>query len=118
MAGAPAGQGAQPPMMANIVLLAAFFAIFYFLLIRPQQKRAKEHKLMLSNLKRGDEVVTAGGVHGRIVETADDHLVVDLGETKVKLSRSAVSALVGTSRAVVEKKSKKEGKESGSSEDK
>lgn len=111
MGGAPPGgaDGAAGGLGAFVPLIL-MFAVFYFLLIRPQQKRAKEHKNMLAAIKRGDEVVTAGGLYGRVLETADDHLIVDLGDTKVKVSRAAISAVVGSSK-IVEKKSRKgEGK--------
>lgn len=107
--GAPAGgAGGEPNAFASFIPIILMFAVFYFLLIRPQQKRAKEHKNMLAALKRGDEVVTAGGLFGRITETAEDYLMLDLGGgTMVKITRSAVSAVSGASRPVVEKKSKK-----------
>lgn len=94
-----AGAGGSEAGMMNMAAIGLMFAVFYFLLIRPQQKRAKEHQNMLGNVKRGDEVVTAGGLHGRVLETAEQYLIVDLGETKVKLSRSAVSAVLGQPKA-------------------
>ncbi len=74
----PGGAGAAGGASAfmNIVPLVAMFAIFYFLLIRPQQKKAKEHKVLLESLKKGDRVVTAGGMHGKV--TALDDKVVTL----------------------------------------
>lgn len=105
--GAPAGgAGGEAAGFTSFIPLILMFAVFYFLLIRPQQKRTKEHKAMLGALKRGDEVVTAGGIYGRIVEAGEDYLIVDLGDTKVKVTRSAVSAVIGSSK-IVEKKSKK-----------
>lgn len=92
-------QGGNPIM--SFVPLILMFAIFYFMLIRPQQKKAKEHREMLGNLKKGDRVITGGGLHGRIVEVSDDVLSVDLGQTVVKVSRGFVSA-------VVDQKAKKE----------
>ncbi|OEH84559.1 preprotein translocase subunit YajC [Desulfuribacillus stibiiarsenatis] len=71
--------------------LIIMFAIFYFLLIRPQQKRQKERNVMLDNLKKGDKVVTLGGLHGVIAELNDDSMVVKAGETKLTFERSAVS---------------------------
>ena len=107
--GAPAGgAGGEAAGFASFIPLILMFAVFYFLLIRPQQKRAKEHKSMLSALKRGDEVVTAGGIYGRIEEAGEDYLILDLGDTKVKVTRSAVSSVIGSSK-IVEKKSKKGG---------
>ena len=58
--------------MEGIIMLVIMFAIFYLLLIRPQQKRAKQHKELVENLKSGDQVVTAGGIHGKIVAVQDD----------------------------------------------
>ena len=108
-AGAPAGGDAA--VWGNFIPIIAMLAIFYFLLIRPQQKRAKEHKAMISALKRGDEVVTAGGVYGRVTETGDDYVMLDLGSTEVKVSRSSVSA-VRNQKAPIEKKGKKDDKDS------
>lgn len=74
--------------------LVAMFVIFYFLLIRPQQKRAKEHKAMLEALKRGDEVVTQGGIHGRVTGITDDVVNVEIApEVKIRVQRSAISAV-------------------------
>ena len=104
--GQPAGPGG---VLANIAPFVLMFAVFYFLLIRPQQKRAKEHRAMLSALKRGDKVVTSGGLHGTIVEAQDDVVVVDLGQTKVTVGRSFVAGVVGAKPQV--EKSKKGDKE-------
>jgi preprotein translocase subunit YajC len=76
--GSPAGgqaAGGQSAMM-NLVPLILMFGIFYFLLIRPQQKKAKEHRALLDALKKGDNVVTAGGIYGKV--TAVDESVVSL----------------------------------------
>jgi preprotein translocase subunit YajC len=124
--GSPAGGagGGDASAFASFIPLVLMFAVFYFLLIRPQQKRTKEHKAMLSALKRGDEVVTAGGLFGRITETAEDHVLVDLGNSVVvKVARSSISAVAGRTSPAVEKKTKKgeakdarEGKERKSSD--
>lgn len=89
-AGADAG---AMGMLAQFAPLVIMFAIFYFLLIRPQQKRAKEHKAMLDGLKKGDQVVTTGGLIGRILEIEGDVLTIDLGETKVKVGRGYVTGM-------------------------
>lgn len=107
MSGTGAVGGDAAGGLGAFVPLILMFAVFYFLLIRPQQKRAKEHKAMLSALKPGDEVVTVGGLYGRIVKAAEDHLMVDLGNTTVKLSRSAVSAVASIASGT-EKKNKKD----------
>jgi len=70
-----AAAGGQSPI-ASLIPLVLMFGIFYFLLIRPQQKKAKEHRAMMEALKKGDQVVTAGGIHGKI--TAVEESVVSL----------------------------------------
>ncbi len=74
--------------------LILIFVIFYFLLIRPQQKRQKKHQEMLAALKAGDEIITSGGIHGRIDKVLDDQtfLVEIANGVKITLSRSAVAA--------------------------
>ncbi|MEG1610005.1 MAG: preprotein translocase subunit YajC [Bilophila sp.] len=80
--------------LMQFVPLLAMLAIFYFLLIRPQQKRAKLHKAMLEALKKGDQVLTTGGLVGRIVDIDGEILSLDLGNTTVSLGRSYVVSLV------------------------
>ncbi len=71
------------------------FVIFYFLLIRPQQKRQKEHQKMLESLRKGDRVLTSGGIYGTVVGVKDDVVVVKIAENvKVELAKSAVSHIV------------------------
>ena len=85
------GQG-----IAQFIPLMLIFVIFYFFLIRPQQKRVKEHKSMVESLKRGDEVITSGGIIGvveRVME--DDRIEVDLGDNiKVQIIRSTITSLL------------------------
>ena len=69
-----------------IIYLVAFFGIFYFLLIRPQQKRTKELKSMRDNLQMGDEIVTIGGVKGRIRSLKEDEIQLEVGPDKVQLT--------------------------------
>ena len=89
-------QAQQGSPMGGFVMLAIMFAIFYFLLIRPQQKKMKEHQIMLGNLQRGDNVVTAGGVFGRITAIADDVVTLQIADNvKIKVQKSAVQAVVG-----------------------
>jgi preprotein translocase subunit YajC len=91
---AQGGSGGAAPY-GDIMFLVLLFAVFYFLLIRPQQKRAKEHKKMVEAVAKGDEVVTNGGVLGKIVEVGDTFLTVNIAEgVDVKLQRSSVSATV------------------------
>lgn len=73
------------------------FAIFYFLLIRPQQKKVKEHQQMLNNLKKGDQILTSGGIYGVIVGIKGNTLEVKIAEgVKVQFSKNAVSQVVKT----------------------
>ncbi len=71
---------AGPGLVMQLLPLIAIFAIFYFLLIRPQQKRAKEHREMIENLRRGDVVVTGGGMIGKVKRVADTEATVTLAE--------------------------------------
>ena len=88
--GAPAGGGAMP-----FVMMAVFVVIFYFLLIRPQQKKQKEHQAMLGKLAAGDEVVTAGGILGRIVEVGDQFLTIEIADNvRIKVQRFQVTTIV------------------------
>jgi preprotein translocase subunit YajC len=77
--------------MMNFGLIAVMFAVFYFLLIRPQQKKQKEHAKMLSELKKGDQVVTGGGLIGTISGSTDKTFVVEVSEkVRVRVLRSQV----------------------------
>ena len=107
-AGGGAAAGGEAAGMASFLPIILMFAVFYFLLIRPQQKRTKEHKNMLSALKRGDEVITAGGIFGRIHEIGDDYAILDVGGTKMKVLRSSISTLAGAVPKAQERKGKKD----------
>ena len=87
----------QPNPIMSLVPIAAIFVIFYFLLIRPQQKQAKEHEAMLEGLKKGDKVLTTGGLYGTIIGVKDQDLEVRFAEN-VKLlgARSAGSTVVAS----------------------
>ena len=88
--------------------MIAMLAIFYFLLIRPQQKKQKEHKAMLTNLKKGDIIFTAGGIHGKITGLTDTTLTLEVADkVRVKINRSAVGGLLAKGEAI-EKDSGKE----------
>ena len=80
--------------MEGIIMLVIMFAIFYLLLIRPQQKRAKQHKQLVENLKSGDQVVTAGGIHGTIVAVQEDIITLEVASNwRIKVNRPSI---VGT----------------------
>jgi preprotein translocase subunit YajC len=103
--GAPADGGAAG--FASFIPLILMFVIFYFLLIRPQQKRNKEHRALLANLKKGDRIVTSGGIHGRITGLDETTLTVEIADkVRVKVNRSNVAAVLGSAPpAAVEGKS-------------
>ncbi len=89
---AEGGGGKGPGGIMSIAPLIVLFVIFYFLLIRPQQKKAKQHKEMLSQVGQGDNIITTGGIHARVTAIDDDTLTVEIANNvKVKVSRSAVS---------------------------
>ena len=86
-----AGADAGSLMTSNLLMILILVVMFYFLLIRPQQKRFKEHSEMLGALKKGDKVVTAGGLVGKVDKIGDDEIVVDLGGgTKVTALRHTI----------------------------
>ena len=79
---------------AGFIPLILMFVIFYFLLIRPQQKRTKEHRQMIANLKKGDRIVTSGGIHGRITGMDESTLTVEIADkVRVKVARGNVSTM-------------------------
>ena len=82
--------------IGQFVPLILIFVIFYFFLIRPQQKRVKEHQLMVSSLKRGDEVITSGGIIGTVEKVLeDDRIEVLLGDNvKVQIIKSTITSLL------------------------
>jgi len=91
-------QGATAPggfQGAPLLMMVVFIAIFYFLLIRPQQKKAKEHQNLVSKLAAGDEVVTSGGILGRITDVGDTFVTLEVAEgVRIKVQRIQIGALV------------------------
>lgn len=85
---------AQNNPLISFLPIIIVFLIFYFLLIRPMQKKQKEHREFLRNLKKGDRVITNGGLYGTVVSMEDDTLIIKLSENvKVRIARSAISGL-------------------------
>jgi preprotein translocase subunit YajC len=79
--------------MFPLLMMLSIFVIFYFLLIRPQQKKAKEHRSFLDNLKRGDRIITAGGLVGEIVAISDQTLTMEIADkVRVEVGRPYVAA--------------------------
>ena len=82
-------------IMSMLPMLLAFVLIFYFLLIRPQSKRQKEHKQLVSQLEKGDEIVTSGGVLGKVEKVADDFLQLIIAkDVSINIQRSSVSMVL------------------------
>jgi preprotein translocase subunit YajC len=94
------------PLFGPLFMYAAIFAIFYFILIRPQQRQRKQHELTIQNLKKGDRVVTAGGVIGDVVHikalgaddkpTAEDEVTIRSGESRLIVERGRITRIVTT----------------------
>lgn len=98
-----ADAGQEPSPYSSILMLGGFFAIFYFMLWRPQSKRAKEQKQMITNLAKGDEVVTSGGLLGKVTKITDAFIVVALAEgVEVLVQKQAVAGCLpkGTIKAI------------------
>jgi preprotein translocase subunit YajC len=92
---AQAAGGAQPNAFMQLLPLVLIFVVFYFLLIRPQAKRAKEHKAMVAALGVGDEVATSGGILGKVTETGDQFLTLEVAEgVRVKIQRHTVTSVL------------------------
>jgi len=93
-----AGGAAASPMggIIGIIPFILMFVIFYFLLIRPQQKRAKQHQEMVSNLRRGDQVITAGGIKGKVTRIGDeDEAEIQIADdVRIKIVKSTVATVV------------------------
>ncbi|OQX73837.1 MAG: preprotein translocase subunit YajC [Campylobacteraceae bacterium 4484_4] len=83
---------AQGDLLTSLLPLIVLFGIFYFLIIRPQQKQAKQHKEMLESLKKGDRIITSGGLIGEVVKPEEDFIKVKLNDdTVVKVSREFIA---------------------------
>lgn len=97
MAAPPGGGGQQGSMLTTLLPLVVIFAIFYFLMIRPQQKQQKRHKEMLSALKKGDRVITRGGMMGTIHAIADNVITLEVADNiRIRFSRESVAGVEGT----------------------
>jgi len=91
--GAASGQGGGG--FSAFVPIIIMFVIFYFLLIRPQQKKNKDHREMLNQLKKGDRVVTGGGIHGKVTGVSEQTLTVEIADrVRVKMNRGSVSSVL------------------------
>ncbi|MEW5914453.1 MAG: preprotein translocase subunit YajC [Thermodesulfobacteriota bacterium] len=110
----PAGKGGESAgglgslLSGPIPMLVLMFVIFYFLLIRPQQKKAKAHREMLSAIKKGDQVITGGGIYGRVTGVDDQTLVVEIApQVRVKINRANVAGVAGANQPAPQPPAKK-----------
>lgn len=91
-AAAPAAGAGGMAFIGQFLPLILIFFVFYFLLIRPQQKKAKEHQNYLANLKRGDKVITGGGIYGQITGLTDNAVTLEVADNvRIKVSRAAIA---------------------------
>jgi len=104
---APAAAGGPESMLTSVGFMVLIFVVFYFLMIRPQSKRQKEHKTMVESLGKGDEVLTAGGMIGKITDLSDQYMTVQVASidgkpVEVSMQRSAVQTLLpkGTMKSI------------------
>lgn len=94
-AAAQAAGAAQPNPLMSLLPLVILFIVFWFLLLRPQMKRAKEHRELLGKLQKGDEVVTSGGMAGRIEDLSESFVTVEIADrVSVKVQRGAITAVL------------------------
>lgn len=90
-----AGAAAGPPALVQLLPFILLFAVFYFLVIRPQQQRQKQHRDLLANLKKNDEVITAGGLYGRVMALTDDVLTLEIApNVRVRVRRADIATVV------------------------
>ena len=89
------GEGGGGSLISTLIMFGAIFAIFYFMIIRPQQKRTKEREKLLSNIEKGDKVITSGGVHATIVGIEDKTVLIEIApNVKIKVDRSAIGSVI------------------------
>jgi preprotein translocase subunit YajC len=100
---APAAAAAAPPGFESMFFVLALFVVFYLMMIRPQMKRQKEHRKLISEIKAGDEVVVAGGIAGQVVRVTDQFLAVEIASgVEVKVQKHAVAQVLpkGTLKSI------------------
>ena len=84
---------AEPSMVYNLILFGGMFLLFYLILWRPQSKRAKEHRELVAGISKGDEVMTSGGLLGKVTRVSDDYLAIEVADgVEMKLQKSSVAA--------------------------
>jgi preprotein translocase subunit YajC len=94
----PPGQGGTAQLLMGILPWLLIFVIFYILMIRPQQRRAKEHQAAIAAVKKGDEVITGGGIRGRVTKVSDDEAEVEIAQgVKIRVIKSTISQVISPS---------------------
>jgi preprotein translocase subunit YajC len=95
-----AAAAAGPPIWIQLLPFAGLFLVFYFLIIRPQQQKQNQHTAMLANLKKNDEIITSGGLYGRVIQMADDVVTVEIApNVKVRISRPQIATVVTAAKS-------------------
>lgn len=95
LAAAPATPAAQSDGTFSLIMIAAIFVLFYFMLIRPQNKRAKEHRELISRLKKGDEIITSGGMLAKVISLDEQYIKVSPAEgVEISLQKGAVTTVL------------------------
>lgn len=95
VAWAQGAAGAAPPAYIQMLPFVLLFGIFYLLILRPQQQKQKEHRTMLSNLKKNDQVVTTGGLYGRVIALSDDVVQLEIApNVQVKVARPQIATVL------------------------
>ena len=95
LSGSPAGGEGGPSMLTSLIPILLIFVIFYLILIRPQQKKQKKHQEMLTMLRKGDKIVTNGGMYGVISDVKEHVIVLKIAENvKIEVVKSAVAAVL------------------------
>lgn len=88
------GEGGSGSLVSTLIMFGAIFLIFYFMIIRPQQKKAKQRNALLANLEKGDKVITSGGVHGIIAGLDEKTALLQVSDNlKIKIERSAITSV-------------------------
>lgn len=105
------GASDAPSPIVNLLPLLLIFVVFYFLLIRPQQTKAKEHSAMLANLKRNDDVLTSGGIYGKVIALSERVVTLEIApKVQVKVERQQIAALAKTAPPEAKEKEKEPSK--------